>query len=73
MINVIECPTIYAEYALAAIAIAFALGLSLQRVYGLIVGALGENGHGSLSPVHYTITIDMAQCIAAAPLVKVND
>ncbi len=64
--SLVEYALILGLVALAAIVILVALGLGLQRVYGLIVGALGENGHGHLSSVHHTITIDTAQCIAVA-------
>jgi Flp pilus assembly pilin Flp len=64
--SLVEYALILGLVALAVIVIAFALGLELQRVYGLIVGALGENGHGSPSSVQHSITIDLAQCIAVA-------
>ncbi|MHB8625425.1 MAG: Flp family type IVb pilin [Aggregatilineales bacterium] len=64
--SLVEYALILGLVALAVIVIAFALGLGLQRVYGLIVGALGENGHGSSSSVQHSITIDTALCIAVA-------
>ncbi len=61
------------EYAFAitlvsivVIAAAFALGLITQRVYGIIKGALGGTGDGSLTTHSITIDPGGAQCIAVA-------
>ena len=64
--SLIEYALLLGLVAIAVIVILFALGLGLQRVYGLITGALGENGHGSPDSVHHTITIDTAECFAVA-------
>src|SRR5215470_565194 len=45
--------------AVVTIAAAFAMGLAVQRVYGIIVGALGTNGSSDT----HVIQIDQATCV----------
>jgi len=62
--SLVEYALLLALVATVAIVVLFGIGLSVQRVYGLIAGVLGAK-HDSAGGAH-TIVIDTALCVSVA-------
>src|SRR4051812_34886298 len=64
--GLVEYALVLVLVAVVCIAIMFATGLSVQRVYGLIAGALGAK-HNTENYKGEGIVIDLAQCYVISP------